>query len=549
MKFKLGALVAVVVAALLVVPPIVGRVGASDVQSEIVMQLDNPQAIKNGETQAITAEDGAALTPVKLQGRTLLPLRWFAETIGLTVDWDSATRTVTLTDAEQEKTHIVFAIDDPSMTVGDETKALDAPATLVNGVTYVPLRAIGEACGWNVQYVDDGQGALIFMDNHKKSAEPDEKQIADALAILGPSHTQMLTGGVLGRVDAGTLVINGSRVELKNAEDKYEGVIAQNGAIYLPAVTTAAALGGSAEITEQGGALTLGAQASKIAAESVYTDENGTVYVSAEAVAAAAGLQYSALSDTTFALTVHAIDAFADKKAYLNGIAQSLPDKRPDIPDAKGYIALTFDDGPTGGKSGLTVQLLDGLKERGAHATFFMCGYRIKDFHTHMDRYLAEGHELANHTMTHPQKPILSKLSVDKIYQEVVDNSELIKSYTGQGTTMMRPVGGSVSANLKEAMKKAGQPIINWSVDTLDWKYRDAERIKNTIVSEAKDGDIVLMHDLHQTTVAGALAAIDELQKQGYAFVTVSELAQIKGVTLEPGVVYTGFGDRKGYAG
>jgi peptidoglycan/xylan/chitin deacetylase (PgdA/CDA1 family) len=91
------------------------------------------------------------------------------------------------------------------------------------------------------------------------------------------------------------------------------------------------------------------------------------------------------------------------------------------------------------------------------------------------------------------------------------------------------------------AMKELGMPIILWNLDTVDWKYRDAESVKNHILEQAQDGSIVLEHDLYETTVEGVLAAIDELQAQGYAFVTVSELAELKGVTLEPGEIYSDF--------
>lgn len=227
--------------------------------------------------------------------------------------------------------------------------------------------------------------------------------------------------------------------------------------------------------------------------------------------------------------------------AYMTALGETLPDRRPDIPKADHYVALTFDDGPTGGSSGLTVRLLNGLKERGAHATFFMCGYRIKDFHTHMERYLAEGHELANHTMDHPG--LLTKKAYDTIVEQIDSNSTLIESYCGEKPTLFRPVGGAINDDVKKAAKETGLPIINWSVDTLDWKYRDAARIKSVIVNEAKDGDIVLMHDLRDCTLEGVLGAIDALQDEGYAFVTVSELARVKGVSLEPGEVYTNLRD------
>lgn len=113
--------------------------------------------------------------------------------------------------------------------------------------------------------------------------------------------------------------------------------------------------------------------------------------------------------------------------------------------------------------------------------------------------------------------------------------------------TLLRPVGGGVNDTVKAVAKEAGLPIINWSVDTEDWKYRDAEHVKQVIVEQAGDGDVVLMHDLYPTSVKGALDAIDELQKRTdktYAFVTVSQLAAIHGITLEPGVVYNGLSDK-----
>ena len=209
------------------------------------------------------------------------------------------------------------------------------------------------------------------------------------------------------------------------------------------------------------------------------------------------------------------------------------------IPQGDKYIALTFDDGPTGNEGGCTERLLDGLKERDAHATFFLCGYRIEDFHSMMDRYLAEGHEVGNHTTDHIRLDIET---TDGGYEQISSNQEQIASCTGEAPTLMRPVGGAYNDAVLASMKQLGLPVILWNVDTLDWKYHDdADMVRQRIIDHAADGVIVLEHDLYEATVDGVLAAIDELQEQGYAFVTVSELAQLKGVTLEPGKVYTGF--------
>lgn len=215
------------------------------------------------------------------------------------------------------------------------------------------------------------------------------------------------------------------------------------------------------------------------------------------------------------------------------------PDSQPEsIPKGEKYIAFTFDDGPTGNTGGRTERLLDGLKERGAHATFFLCGYRIKDFNSMMNRYLAEGHEVGNHTMDHLS---LTKEVSDGGLQQLQSNDDLIKSYIGQNPTVMRPTGGAYDSKVETVAKQLGLPIILWNLDTLDWKYRDAASVKSHILENAQDGAIVLEHDLYETTIVGVLAAMDELKTQGYAFVTVSELAQIKGVTLEPGKVYSDF--------
>jgi len=216
------------------------------------------------------------------------------------------------------------------------------------------------------------------------------------------------------------------------------------------------------------------------------------------------------------------------------------------IPKADVYVALTFDDGPTGSDGtypdGYTATLLNELKKRNVHATFFLCGYRVRDFNGHMKRYLEEGHELGNHTMNHPMEH-LTGLAPANIREEVASNSALIESFTGQKPTVMRPVGGGVNSDVKEQMQELGLPIINWSVDTQDWKTKtDPDSVKKHIVDEIKDGDIVLMHDLWKGTLPGVLAAIDELQSRKdktYAFVTVSELAAVHNITLEPGMVYS----------
>jgi peptidoglycan/xylan/chitin deacetylase (PgdA/CDA1 family) len=110
------------------------------------------------------------------------------------------------------------------------------------------------------------------------------------------------------------------------------------------------------------------------------------------------------------------------------------------------------------------------------------------------------------------------------------------RAAVGHNTATVRPPGGAYNATVKASVNA---PIILWSIDTLDWKTRNAQTTINTVLSNVQDGDIILMHDIHTQSVDAALYLIPELQRRGYTLVTVSELAEAKGVTLQPGQVYT----------
>lgn len=196
-------------------------------------------------------------------------------------------------------------------------------------------------------------------------------------------------------------------------------------------------------------------------------------------------------------------------------------------------IAFTFDDGP----SKYTSTLLDGLKERGAVATFFMCGtngsHGIVNHEELLDRMVEEGHQLSNHTWDHPSIGSLSGSRVASEFASV--ESLLFKHMGGSYIDMVRTPGGAYNTTIQN---NTAAPIIIWSVDTLDWKIRDASSVYSKIMSGAKDGSIVLMHDIYQTSVQGALRAVDSLKAQGYEFVTVSELLRRRGITPSNGVRY-----------
>ncbi len=194
------------------------------------------------------------------------------------------------------------------------------------------------------------------------------------------------------------------------------------------------------------------------------------------------------------------------------------------------YISITFDDGPSGK---VTQKLLDGLRERDAKATFFICGYRIKSYKSYPQLILDGGHEIGLHTANHEN---LTKLDKEGIRQELEGMLDQLPE--GYQVRLMRPPGGSYNNSVKAVCLDMGLSIIMWSVDPQDWATNDVDTIVSRILRGASEGSIILMHDLKSSSVTAAMKAIDKLQALGYEFVTVSELAQIMGKTLEPGQVY-----------
>ena len=205
----------------------------------------------------------------------------------------------------------------------------------------------------------------------------------------------------------------------------------------------------------------------------------------------------------------------------------------------KKLIAITFDDGPSGSQTG---RLLDGLKARGAKATFFMNGvngsYGVRNNSSLVSRMVREDHQIANHTWAHVVP--FSKLSSSQMKSEVSGvNTYLYNAAGGSFQTFVRIPGGDRSSTISSSVDA---PMILWSVDPLDWKYRNSNTVYNNIMKAASDGGIILVRDIHPTSVDGALRAISSLQSQGYEFVTVSELFRRRGVTPRNGQTYTKVG-------
>ena len=183
------------------------------------------------------------------------------------------------------------------------------------------------------------------------------------------------------------------------------------------------------------------------------------------------------------------------------------------------YIAMTFDDGPSAEN---TPRLLEMLKQRNIKATFFLIGQNVASNPDLVRRILADGHEVGNHSWTHPQ---LSKLSDDRVTAEITQTQDAIKNASGFTPTLLRPPYGAITPRQREWIEnRFGLNIILWSVDPLDWKRPGASVITQRILSQTRPGAIILSHDIHKQTVDAMPATLDALIAKGYKFVTVSQL-------------------------
>ena len=178
-------------------------------------------------------------------------------------------------------------------------------------------------------------------------------------------------------------------------------------------------------------------------------------------------------------------------------------------------IALTFDDGP---HPKYTKLLLDGLAQRGVVATFFVVGKNIPGNEALISRMEQEGHLIGNHTYDHVK---ISDLSAEQACEQVERTSALVREITGKDTEFIRPPFGAWNKGMECSFTMI--PVL-WSIDPLDWTTQNTALIKERILKEVQEGDIILMHDYYQSSVDAALDVVDALLAQGYEFVTVDRL-------------------------
>lgn len=178
-------------------------------------------------------------------------------------------------------------------------------------------------------------------------------------------------------------------------------------------------------------------------------------------------------------------------------------------------IALTFDDGP---HPVYTEKLLDSLKERGVAVTFFVTGEHAELHPDIIKRMHDEGHLIGNHTYSHIQ---LTSSNRTQFQNELVQTNEILRGITGDEIQYVRPPYGSWDKKIENELNMF--PVL-WNVDPLDWCTSNADRVADSVLKKISDNDIVLMHDYYGTSVDAAIMVVDELQKQGYEFVTVDKI-------------------------
>lgn len=197
----------------------------------------------------------------------------------------------------------------------------------------------------------------------------------------------------------------------------------------------------------------------------------------------------------------------------------------------KKLIALTFDDGP----SNNTKYFIKELQKRDALVTFFVVGNRVKKYEDVLKEAYLMGNQIGSHTYSHKN---LLYLNEEEITKEIEKTNEAIYNVIGTKPTIIRVPYGNINKKIRSI---SNMNHILWNVDTLDWKYKNSNRVYKEIIKHAENGNIILLHDIFKTSVNGVLKAIDELKKQGYEFVTIDEMVYLKNIKLDKSKTYFNF--------
>ena len=225
----------------------------------------------------------------------------------------------------------------------------------------------------------------------------------------------------------------------------------------------------------------------------------------------------------------------------IDGVRISVARKREDgtscageIDPLKPMVALTYDDGPS---KNSTSRILETLRANGGRATFFMVGNRAEKNGAVIRQMVEQGCEVANHTYDHT---LMSKVDPAELERQLMMTNQVVADAGGVTPVLMRPCGGDTNEAGMGVAGAISMPAVLWSIDTLDWKTRDAEKTVSAVLDHVKDGDIILMHDLYETAADASDVIVPELIRRGSQLVTVSELASYRG-GMTPGNSYYKF--------
>ena len=202
-------------------------------------------------------------------------------------------------------------------------------------------------------------------------------------------------------------------------------------------------------------------------------------------------------------------------------------------------IALTFDDGPAGK---ITARLLEELEKRQVQATFFLCCYRVTQYPDLVRQMAENGHEMGIHGCSHKY---FTRMTDKELQNEILCTQRAVEDLTGVSPMLVRPPGGLYNERVQKTARQHGLSMVLWSIDPEDWDPQKRSGAAKHVISRAKDGDIVLLHDLSRENVDAALAMVDALKRRGFSFCTVSQLAELTQTDLSPGSIHTAFRQKR----
>lgn len=257
----------------------------------------------------------------------------------------------------------------------------------------------------------------------------------------------------------------------------------------------------------------------------IYKKESGGTYSEIATVPA------NVLSYSDSNVEKDKVYVYAMKAKSVTGVVSGKSNEKTKrlIDPTKPMVALTFDDGP----SNHTTRILNVLEANGSRATFFVLGSRVDSYKSQIKRIHNLGCEIGNHTYNHTT---LTTCTGAEIKSELSSTDNKVKAITGTSPVLMRPPGGSYKNDTVK--NNTAYPIILWSIDTRDWESRNANSVVASIKGSVRDGSIILMHDLYESTATATEIIVPWLISQGYQLVTVSEMMEAKGIVMQNGVAY-----------